>query len=406
MKGKKITSMLAALSLLSTTAFADVNYTVQKGDSYWNIAQKFNTSLKAVMEANNSNTDSYLEAGQIIKIPSNTYTVQKGDTYYLIAKKCAVSLSSLLSINDANEKSILYPGQTITIPDSGAGYTNYTVQKGDTYWIISQKYSVSLDELLRINNATNNSMLYIGDTVKIPSSGENSSGENSSSGNSSGNAAYVTYDSYIVQSGDTLWNIAIKHGIPYSELLQVNSLSESSKIYTGMKLTIPVHHVPVKPSPYGYGELLEWFSEAQYVIPINADFRVVDLATGKSFNARRTVGSGHADCETLTANDTAIMKEIWGGNFNWNKRSVLIEYKGRTIAASAAGMMHAGNDGAPGGEWTSWRSDGYGAGINYDYIKGNNAHGHFDLHFYKSIGHSSGVENKTHQENVLKSAGK
>ena len=408
MRGKKITSALTAFALLSTSAMADVSYTVQKGDSYWNIAKRFNTSMQAVMDANPESASSYLITGQIIKIPSNTYTVQKGDTYYLIAKKCGVSLSSLLSENEASASSVLYPGQTVTIPDSGNGYTTYTVQKGDTYWIISQKYGVSLNALLSANNATNNTLLNIGDKVKIPSSSGGSSSGNSNSGSSgsSSGTPYVTYDTYIVQSGDTFWNIAIKHGIPYAELLNVNSLSESSKIYAGMKLTIPVHHVPVKYAPPGYGELLEWFSEAQYVVPINTDFKVVDLATGKSFNARRTVGSGHADCETLTANDTAIMKEIWGGNFNWNKRSVLIIVNGRTIAASAAGMMHAGNEGAPGGEWTSWRSDNYGEGINYDYVKGNDAHGHFDLHFYKSIGHSSGVENSTHQANVLKSAGR
>ena len=408
MRGKKITSALTAFALLSTSAMADVSYTVQKGDSYWNIAKRFNTSMQAVMDANPESASSYLITGQIIKIPSNTYTVQKGDTYYLIAKKCGVSLSSLLSENEASASSVLYPGQTVTIPDSGNGYTTYTVQKGDTYWIISQKYGVSLSALLSANNATNNTLLNIGDKVKIPSSsGTGSSGNtNSGSSGSTSSGPYVTYDTYTVKSGDTFWNIAIKHGIPYAELLNVNSLSESSKIYAGMKLTIPVHHVPVKYAPPGYGELLEWFSEAQYVVPINTDFKVVDLATGKSFNARRTVGSGHADCETLTANDTAIMKEIWGGNLSWNKRSVLIVANGRTIAASAAGMMHAGNEGAPGGEWTSWRSDNYGEGINYDYVKGNNAHGHFDLHFYKSIGHSSGVENSTHQANVLKSAGR
>ena len=397
MKRKKITSMLAALTLLSSSALAEVNYTVQKGDSYWNIAQKFNTSMRLVLDANKANENSYLITGQIIKVPSNTYIAQKGDTYYLIAKKCDVSLSSLLSANNATSNSTLYSGQKVFIP-SETVYTTYTAQKGDTYWIISQKYSVSLDALLAANNATGNSTLFVGDTVKIPSYDGSSSGSDISKPN-------ITYKTYTVQNGDTLWNIAIKHGIPYSELLEVNSLSESSYVYTGMPLTIPVHHIPIKYAPAGYGELLEWFSEAQYVIPINADFKIVDLTTGKSFNARRTVGSGHADCETLTAADTAKMKEIWGGTLNWNKRSVLVICNGRTIAASAAGMMHAGNDGAPGGSWTNWRSDDYGAGTNYDYIKGNDAHGHFDLHFYKSIGHSSGTQNKTHQANVLKSAG-
>ncbi len=399
MKNKKIIASLTAMALIHGSALANVSYTAEKGDSYWKISQKFNTTLNSVLNANGATTNTPISIGQIISVPSNTYTVQKGDTYYLIAKKCGVTLSTLLSANGATNNTVLYAGQKITIPDTDKGHNTYTVQKGDTYWIISQKYGVSLNSLLTINNANENTVLYVGDVVKIPSS------DQSDSGGKPSDSASVTYITHIVQNGDTLWNIAIKYGIPYSELLEVNSLSESSRIYTGMQLTIPVHHVPIKYAPKGYGELLNWFTEAQYVIPINTDFQIVDLETGKSFNARRTVGSGHADCEPLTANDTAIMKEIWGGNFNWNKRSVLVKYKGRTIAASAAGMLHAGNEGAEGGVWTSWRSDDYGPGTNYDYIKGNNAHGHFDLHFYKSIGHSSGVENSKHQANVLRSAG-
>jgi len=45
-------------------------------------------------------------------------------------------------------------------------------------------------------------------------------------------------------------------------------------------------------------------------------FEVVDFYTGKSFFVKRTGGSNHADCETLTVKDTNIMKEIWGG-FSW-----------------------------------------------------------------------------------------
>ena len=392
MKNKKIIASVTALLMLPSSALADVNYTVQKGDSYWNISQKFNTTLKSVLSSNGATESSSLYIGQKIIIPSHTYTVQKGDTYYLIAKKCGVTLSALLEINKATENSNLYIGQKITIPEK-TFHKTHIVQKGETYWLIARKYGVNLKELLSINNASESTVLNVGDVLKIPSGGNNS------------NSAYITYITHTVGNGDTLWNLAIKYGIPYSELLEVNSLSESSYIYTGMELKIPVHHIPVKYAPDGYGELLNWFTEAQYVIPINTDFKIVDLETGKSFNARRTVGSGHADCEPLTAQDTAIMKEIWGGNFNWNKRSVLVKYNGRTIAASAAGMLHAGNEGAEGGAWTTWRSDDYGAGINYDYIKGNDAHGHFDLHFYKSIGHSSGTENATHQKNVLRSAG-
>ncbi len=335
-------------------------------------------------------------AAAIMMIPSaafadRSYTVQKGDTYYLIAQRYGVSLSTLMSVNGATENSVLYIGDKITIPTD----TYYTVQKGDSYYLIAQRYGVSLSSLLSANGATEKSVLYVGDKVRIPSSGSSSS------------KPYVTYTSYTVKNDDTLWNIAIQFGIPFEELLNANSLTESSIIYAGMKLTIPVHHIPVKSTPSSkYGELLDWYTEAQYVVPINADFKVTDLTTGKSFKARRTVGSGHADCEPLTASDTEIMKEIWGGTLNWNKRSVIIEINGRKIAASAASAMHAGNEWAPGGVWTEWRSGNYGAGINYDYVKGNDCSGHFDIYFYNSVGHSSGTTNSAHQANVLKSAGK
>ena len=404
---KKTSAILLALALSSQIASANVTYTAQKGDSYWTISQKFNASLSSVLSANNATDSSQLQVGQKVKVPSSTYIAQKGDSYYLIAKKCGVSLSSLLNENNATQSSVLNVGDKVKIPTLESGFTHHTVKKGETYWIISQNYKVSLSSLLKANNAESNSSLNIGDVVKVPVS--SSSGGGGDSGESSPPAAtnYISYTTYTVQNGDTYWTIALKFGIPMNELLSVNSLSESSTIRSGQKLTIPVHHIAIKPTPSSkYGELLDWFSEAQYVIPINADFTIVDFETGKSFNARRTVGSGHADCEPLTAEDTATMKSIWGGSFNWNKRSVLVLYNGRKIAASAAGMLHAGNEGAPGGSWTSWRSDNYGAGTNFDYVKGNDAHGHFDLYFYNSIGHSSGTSNSKHQANILKSAGK
>ena len=168
-------------------------------------------------------------AAAIIMIPSAafadwSYTVQKGDTYYLIAQRYGVSLSKLLSVNGANEKSVLYIGDKVTIPTD----TYYTVQKGDSYYLIAQRYGVSLSSLLSANGANEKSILYVGDKVRIPSSG----GTSSSAGSSA--KPYVTYTSYTVKSNDTLWNIAIQSGIPFDELLKANSLTESSVIYAGM----------------------------------------------------------------------------------------------------------------------------------------------------------------------------
>lgn len=330
---------------------------------------------------------------------SSTYTVQSGDTYWKISQKLNVPLNSLLYANNAVNNPTLYVGQSIVVPD----YKLHTAVYGDTFWKLSQKYQVSFKDILNINGASDTSQLAVGQLVKIPLKTTGTPAPQQPAGTEK---PYITFTYYTVQKGDILWNLALKFGIPFNELLKVNNLTTSSYLTIGQVLKVPVHNVPVKGTPGPqYGEALDWWTEAQYVIPIGADFEVVDFATGKSFFARRTTGSNHADCETLTAEDTAIMKEIWGGSFSWKQRPVLIKIKGRKIAASMAGMPHAGNENAPADAWTSWRSDDWGAGPNYDYIKKNDMDGHFDIHFLNSTRHKDGLVDTTHQANIKKAAG-
>jgi D-gamma-glutamyl-meso-diaminopimelic acid endopeptidase CwlS len=330
---------------------------------------------------------------------SSAYTVQSGDTYWKISQKLNIPLNSLLHANNAADDPTLYIGQKIIVPD----YTLHTAVYGDTYWKLSQKYEVSFKDILDINGANDKSQLAVGQQVKIPLK---TAGTVVPQQPAASEKPYITYTYYTVQKGDILWNLSLKFGIPFAELLKANNLTTSSYLTIGQILKVPVHNVPVKSTPgTQYGEALDWWTEAQYVIPIGADFEVVDFNTGKSFFARRTTGSNHADCETLTAEDTAKMKAIWGGSFSWKQRPVLIKYKGRKIAASMAGMPHAGNESAAADAWTSWRSDDWGAGPNYDYIKKNEMDGHFDIHFLNSTRHKDGMVDSTHQANIKLSSG-
>jgi len=69
-------------------------------------------------------------------------------------------------------------------------------------------------------------------------------------------------------------------------------------------------------------------------------------------------------------------------------------------------MIHAGLDKYPAGEYVNNRSGDYGYGINLDAIKGNNADGHFDIHFLNSTRHSDGAVTESHQANIRIAAGK
>lgn len=241
----------------------------------------------------------------------------------------------------------------LTIGINGVSFAApHTVKKGESFWKISQKYGVSLDSVLKENRATGKTIIYPGQIVQIP------------------------------EKKDT---VSVNRG---------TIDRESSKEEIKLKTT----------EDSKYGEYVSWFGGAENIIPRGSDFKVIDFNTGKSFMVRRTIGTNHADCETLTKDDTNIMKSIWGG-FSWVRRPAIVEYNGRRIAASVTFMPHAGLDSVAGGITTKNRSGGYGRGINLDYIKGNGIDGHFDIHFAASTRHMDGKQDPQHQKMIKEAAG-
>ncbi len=326
-----------------------------------------------------------------------TYEVKPGDTYWKISQNYKVDINRLMEVNNANQNSILYVGDNIIIPDDEE-YSYYEVKSGDTPWKISEKFNVNLEELLKVNGLNQYSYIYIGQKLKIPLRTEIVTPEQPN--------YEVTYITHTVEKGDDFWVLSQKYGITMNELLRVNNANSNTVLYIGEKVKIPVHHVPVMETLGAkYGEYLDWWKGVQYVIPMGSIIEVTDFYTGVSFIAKRTLGANHADVETLTADDTNILKDIYGGSFSWKRRPVIVEYNGRKIAASMSGMPHAGNDSSPGGYYTSWRSDSYGPGTNFDYVKNNGMDGHFDIHFLNSTRHVDGEIDDTHQENIKKAAG-
>lgn len=106
-------------------------YVVQWGDTLGGIAARCGTTI-AALYALNPGISGYLYTGQVLAMPAgdncnccncpqdgytNTYTVQRGDSFSEIAKRFGVSTNSLWAANpyiwDINR---IYPGQVLNVP--------------------------------------------------------------------------------------------------------------------------------------------------------------------------------------------------------------------------------------------------------------------------------------------------
>ena len=146
-------------------------YTVQKGDTLYAIAKKFNTTVDKLKDINNLNNN-VLSIGQTLQVSeeaqsdNNYYIVKKGDTLYSIAKKFNISIDELKSINNLNNN-ILYIGQELLIKKPKEEYEKYIVKKGDTLYSIARKYNIPISLLADINNL-NSTILSINQELLIP----------------------------------------------------------------------------------------------------------------------------------------------------------------------------------------------------------------------------------------------
>lgn len=148
-------------------------YVVQKGDTLYSIARKFNTTVDNLKSLNNITTDS-LAIGQILKIPGgesikeNTYTVKKGDNLYSIARANNTTVDKLKDINNLTSNNLSI-GQVLKLPSGDTTKDNvvYTVKKGDSLYSIAREYGTTVDALKKLNNITSNT-LSIGQKLLLP----------------------------------------------------------------------------------------------------------------------------------------------------------------------------------------------------------------------------------------------
>ena len=111
-------------SRLDLATLKPATYSVVAGDSLWSIAKRYKLTLDELTALNGLSKDAVLKPGQEILVSQSQaatnseaarYRVQKGDSLYIIARRFDVALNDLLSWNNLVKTSVLQPGQQLKV---------------------------------------------------------------------------------------------------------------------------------------------------------------------------------------------------------------------------------------------------------------------------------------------------
>lgn len=102
------------------------HYTVRSGDTLWELAERFGTSVSTLQSTNNI-FGSMIQVGQVLDMPNgaaasvpesqnNTYHVRPGDSLWSIADRNGTTIADLTSANGLNHTSVIHPGDVLNVP--------------------------------------------------------------------------------------------------------------------------------------------------------------------------------------------------------------------------------------------------------------------------------------------------
>ena len=159
-------------------------YIIRAGDTYYVLAQRFNTTVAAIMAANPGVDPNRLQIGQQICIPGGTvpgqcpagtqpYIIRAGDTFYVLAQRFNTTVAAIMAANPGIDPNRLQIGQQICMPGAPGpgpcpGGRSYTIRSGDTLYTIARRFNVTVAAIMAANPGIDPMSLRVGQIICIP----------------------------------------------------------------------------------------------------------------------------------------------------------------------------------------------------------------------------------------------
>ena len=197
-----ILSVLALLSM-GAAAMAQQIHVVQRGETLWSIAQRYDKSIAQIARANGMSAPFTIHAGNQLTIPAS-----------------------------GSEPQASAPAQQ---PQQPSGTTSYTVQRGDSLATIAAQFGTNYIALAQMNGIDDPDVLHVGQVLQVPAP----AGAPAPTTGAAAPAAQPTTATYTVQRGDSLSTIAAQFNINYFELARMNGITDMDNLHVGQVLTVP-----------------------------------------------------------------------------------------------------------------------------------------------------------------------
>ncbi len=226
---------------------ASATYTVAAGDSWFAIAQAAAVTTQSLLAANEATLSSGLHPGDVLCLPSGATTparpatcqierpIEDGDSWFSIANEAGVTVSTLVAQNNATQNTVLYVGDSICLPAGSEAVAapppscagSHTVVPGDSWYAIATTTGVSTGALLAANDASATRVLQPGDELCLPAGATpTSTAESCTSG--------VT-----VAAGQSWHVISRTTGVPLPALYAANDATSSTVLQPGDRICLP-----------------------------------------------------------------------------------------------------------------------------------------------------------------------
>ena len=157
------------------------------------------------------------------------HKVEAGETLYVISQKYDVSLNDLRAINSFDKEETIFAGQEILVPDNTMKaitknvIKKHKVKRGETLSEIAEKYNVTIASIKKANKMKSNTVK-TGKVLKIPMvEVKYIAVKKDEQNNIKDNQEEPTVIVHTVREGESLDKIAEKYGVTIAQLKEWNS---------------------------------------------------------------------------------------------------------------------------------------------------------------------------------------